>query len=75
VYYHEVALDKYGLPVDVNDPLPPATEPTATEADQYLAVLKDAMSVHMYFPQKNASNGLEVFRDIEMRNIPNLKPS
>src|SRR6201987_5820317 len=40
VYYHEVALDKYGLPVDVNAPLPPAKEPSAAEADQYLAVLK-----------------------------------
>jgi hypothetical protein len=37
-------LNKYGLPVDINDPLPPAQEPSAAEADQYLAVLKDAMS-------------------------------
>jgi quercetin dioxygenase-like cupin family protein len=68
IYYHEVALDKYGLPVDVNSPLPPRGEPGEAEADQYLEVLKDAMSVHMYFPQQNADSGLEVFRDIEKRN-------
>ena len=38
------------------------------EANQYLGDLKDAMGVHMYFPQQNAMNGLEVFRDIERRN-------
>lgn len=68
VYYHQVALDRYGLPVDVDDPLPPTGEPREAEADQYLEVLKDAMGVHMYFPQANAESGLEVFRDIEMRN-------
>jgi hypothetical protein len=66
-YYHEVALEKYGVPVDVNDPLPPNGEPSEAEADQYLEVLKDAMSVHMYFPQQYAANGLEVFRDLEKR--------
>ena len=68
VYYHEVALDKYGLSVDVNDPLPPKGEPSEAEAEQYLEVLKDAMSVHMYFPQQNADSGLDVFRDIEKRH-------
>jgi quercetin dioxygenase-like cupin family protein len=68
VYYHEVTLNKYGVPVDVNDPLPAKKEPTAAEADQYLEVLKDAMGLHMYFPQKDASSGLDVFREIEMRN-------
>jgi quercetin dioxygenase-like cupin family protein len=68
VYYHEVALDKYGLSVDVNDPLPPKGEPSEAEAEQYLEVLKDAMSVHLYFPQQNADSGLDVFRDIEKRN-------
>jgi quercetin dioxygenase-like cupin family protein len=68
VYYHEVALDKYGLPIDVNAPPPPRGEPGEAEAGQYLEVLKDAMSVHMYFPQQNADNGLEVFRDLESRN-------
>jgi quercetin dioxygenase-like cupin family protein len=68
VYYHEVALDKYGLSVDVNDPLPPKGEPSEAAAEQYLEVLKDAMSVHMYFPQQNADSGLDVFRDIEKRN-------
>ena len=68
VYYHEVALEKYGTPVDVNDPAPANKMPNEAEANQYLDVLKDAMSVHMYFPQQNARNGLEVFRDIENRN-------
>ena len=68
VYYHEVALDKYGLPVDVNDPCPAQGEPSEAAADQYLEVLKDAMSVHMYFPQQYAPGALEVFRDIERRN-------
>src|ERR1700741_4364934 len=49
VYYHEVALEKYGVPVDVDDPAPTNALPSAEEADQYLDVLKDAMSVHMYF--------------------------
>jgi len=69
VYYHEVTLNKFGRPVDVNDPLPPAKEPSAAEADQYLQVLNDAMALHMYFPQKDAISGLEVFRDIETRNM------
>jgi hypothetical protein len=54
--------------MDVNDPLPPKGEPSEAEADQYLEVLKDAMSAHMYFPQQNADSGLDVFRDIEKRN-------
>jgi quercetin dioxygenase-like cupin family protein len=68
VYYHEVALEKYGTFVDVNAPAPANGTPTEAEANQYLDVLKDAMSVHLYFPQQNARNGLEVFRDIENRN-------
>jgi hypothetical protein len=67
VYYHQVALDRYGRPVNTDDPCPPADEPSEAEANQYLEVLKDAMGFHMYFPQKDASNGLEVFRDIEIR--------
>jgi hypothetical protein len=67
-YYHQLALDRYGVPADMDAPHPPAGEPTEVEANQYLEVLKDAMGVHIYFPQQNASNGLEVFRDIEMRN-------
>ena len=31
-------------------------------------LLKDAMRVHMYAPQVNASNGLEVLRALEQRN-------
>ena len=68
VYYHEVALEKYGILVDVNDATPANKTPSEAQANQYLDVLKDAMSVHMYFPQQNARNGLEVFRDIENRN-------
>ncbi|HWY99800.1 MAG TPA: cupin domain-containing protein [Edaphobacter sp.] len=66
-YYHQVALDKYGVPVDIDAPHPPAGEPSEAEANQYLGLLKDAMGFHMYFPQKDASNGLEVFRDLERR--------
>jgi quercetin dioxygenase-like cupin family protein len=68
VYYHQVGLDRYGVPVDIDAPHPPAGEPSEAEANQYLQILKDAMGVHMYFPQKDASNGLEVFREIETRN-------
>jgi len=68
VYYHEVALEKYGTSVDVGDPGPANGLPSEVEANQYLEVLKDAMNVHMYFPQQNARNGLEVFHDIENRN-------
>jgi hypothetical protein len=63
-----VALEKYGIPVDVNAPAPANERPSEAEANQYLDVLKDAMSVHLYFPQQDARNGLEVFRDIENRN-------
>jgi quercetin dioxygenase-like cupin family protein len=75
VYYHEVALDRYGLHVDVNDPLPANGEPSEAEANQYLEILKDALGVHMYFPQMNANNGLEVFREIEKRNssVPDVQ--
>jgi quercetin dioxygenase-like cupin family protein len=68
VYYHEILLETFGQTVDVNDPLPPDGEPTETEADQYLQVLKDAMRVHTYFPQANSSSGLEVLRNIKERN-------
>jgi quercetin dioxygenase-like cupin family protein len=68
VYYHQVALDRYGVPVNFDDPLPVPGEPSVAEADQYLEVLKDAFGVDLYFPQASASNGLEVFRDLEMRN-------
>ena len=32
---------------------------TEAEGDQYLQLLKDAMRVHMYAPQANASGGLK----------------
>ena len=49
-------------------PVPPKKEPTETEGEQYLQLLKDAMRVHMYAPQANASSGLEVLRALEKRN-------
>jgi quercetin dioxygenase-like cupin family protein len=61
VYYHEVALDRYGLPVDVNDPLPPNGTPSEAEAEQYLGVLKDALGVHMYFPRQTPTTDLRCF--------------
>lgn len=68
VYYHQVALDRYGVDVDVKDALPSSGEPSEADANSYLEVLKDAMGVHMYFPQQYASSGLEVFQEIENRN-------
>ena len=68
VYCREVALEKYGTSVDIIEPAPANGTPSEAEANQHLDVRKDAMSGHMYFPQQNARNGLEVFRDIENRN-------
>jgi quercetin dioxygenase-like cupin family protein len=68
VYYHEVALEQYGVPVDADTVLPARSAPTEAEANQYLEVLKDALNFGMYFPQREASNGLEVMRDLENRN-------
>jgi quercetin dioxygenase-like cupin family protein len=68
VYYHEVFFETYAPTVDVNDPVPPKKEPTEAEGEQYLQLLKDAMKVHMYAPQANASSGLEVLRELEKRN-------
>lgn len=68
VYYHEVLFNSYAQTVDVNDPLPPEREPTEEEANRYLQILKEAMKVHVYFPQASASSGLEVLREIEKRN-------
>jgi quercetin dioxygenase-like cupin family protein len=68
VYYHEAVFDLYAQTVDVNDPLPPRREPTEAEGKQYLQILKDAMKVHMYFPQATANSGLEVLREVENRN-------
>jgi quercetin dioxygenase-like cupin family protein len=68
VYYHEVFFETYAPTVNIDDPLPPAKEPTEADGEQYLQLLKDAMRVHMYAPHLNASSGLEVFRDLEKRN-------
>jgi quercetin dioxygenase-like cupin family protein len=68
VYYHEVLFNSYAQTVDVNDPLPPEREPTEEEANRYLQILKEAMKVHVYFPQASASSGLEVLHEIEKRN-------
>ena len=67
-YYHQVTLDKFGVPANFDDPYPPAAEPSEEEANEYLGLLKEAMRMQMYFPQQNAANGLEVFSDIEARN-------
>jgi quercetin dioxygenase-like cupin family protein len=67
-YYHQVTLDKFGVPANFDDPYPPAAEPSEEEANEYLGLLKEAMRMQMYFPQQNAANGLEVFRDLERRN-------
>jgi hypothetical protein len=68
VYYHEVFFELYAPTVDVNDPLPPKKESTEADGEVYLVLLKNAMRVHMYAPQVNASNRLEGFRDLENRN-------
>jgi quercetin dioxygenase-like cupin family protein len=68
-YYHELALQTAGRTVDVNAPLPPEKALTTAEAEQYLQTLKDAMRFQLYFPQSNAGNGLEVYREIENRNL------
>ena len=68
VYYHEVFFERYAPTVDVDDPVPPKKEPTEAEGEQYLQLLNDAMRVHMYAPQANASSGLEVLRALEKRN-------
>ena len=63
-----VFFETYAPTVDVNDPVPPKKEPTEAEGEQYLQLLKDAIKVHMYAPQANASSGLEVLRELEKRN-------
>ena len=67
-YYHELALNTAGQTVDVNAPLPPEKELTEEEAEQYLQILKYAMTFQMYFPDSNASSGLEALREIKKRN-------
>ena len=68
VYYHEVFFESYAPTVDINDPIPAETEPTEADGEQYLMLLKDAMKVHMYAPQVNATSGLDVLRSIKNRN-------
>jgi quercetin dioxygenase-like cupin family protein len=67
-YYHEVALERYGREVDINAPLSQDREPTDAEAEQYLEVLKDAMSVQMYFPLSQAESGIAIFQELAKRN-------
>jgi hypothetical protein len=38
-------LDRYGLRINFDDPLPVAREPSPAEADQYLESLKDPVGV------------------------------
>jgi quercetin dioxygenase-like cupin family protein len=68
-YYHEVSLERYGRAVDIDAPLSPDKEPTEAEAEHYLEVLKDAMSVQMYFPQSKAESGLAIFQELAKRNM------
>jgi hypothetical protein len=63
-----VFFEKYATTVDVNDPVPPKKEPTEADGVQFMQLLNDAMKVHMYAPQVNASSGLEVLRELEKRN-------
>jgi len=63
-----VFFETYAPTVDIDAPVPPQKEPTEADGEQYLQLLKDAMRVHMYAPQANASNGLEVLRALEQRN-------
>ena len=67
-YYHEVALEKYGREVDIEAPLSPDKEPTEADAEQYLEVLKDAMSMQMYFPLSKAESGLAIFQELAKQN-------
>jgi len=69
-YYHQVGLDKYGMAVSIDDPLPPPQEPTEADGKQYLEVLNDASkTVDMYFPLMHAKNGMEIFEDLAKRNL------
>jgi hypothetical protein len=73
VYYHEVLFNAYAPTVNIDDPLPPEKEPIEEEGDQYLQLLKEAMRFHMYFPQANGGNGLEVLRDLKKRNNKDIR--
>jgi quercetin dioxygenase-like cupin family protein len=68
VYYHEVFFERYAPTVDIDSPLPPEKEPTEADGEQYLQLLRDAMKVHMYAPQLEDGNGLEVLREVKKRN-------
>ena len=68
-YYHELTLNSAGQTVDVNAPAPLEKELTEAEAEQYLQTLKYAtMKFQMYFPDANASSGIEALAKIEKRN-------
>ena len=51
-----------------NAPLSPDKEPTEAEAEHCLELLKDVMSVQMYFPQSKAESGLAIFQELASRN-------
>jgi hypothetical protein len=68
VYYHEVYFNEYARRVNVDDPLPPAKEPTAAEAAQYLQSLKGATRFDMYLPLANGTSGVDLLRELRERN-------
>ena len=68
VYYHEVFFERYAPTVDAQRIRFRPERAHRSGGDHYLQLLKDAMRVHMYAPQANASSGLEVLRQIEKRN-------
>jgi quercetin dioxygenase-like cupin family protein len=72
VYYHEVFFERYAQTVDIDSPPAPEREPTEADGEQYLQLLEDAMKVHMYAPQLEDGNGLEVIREVKKRN--EIKP-
>lgn len=68
VYYHEVFFETYAPTVNIDDPLPLERELTESDGKRYLALLKDAMRVHIYTPSADAPSGLDVLCDLQQRN-------
>ena len=68
VYYHEAFLRHTPRRLTSTIQFHPRKSPPKRRGTQYLQLLKDAMRVHMYAPQANASSGLEVLRALEKRN-------
>jgi hypothetical protein len=58
VYYHEVALEKYGSPVEVNDPAPANKMPNEAEASTF---------------SRSRSRWLKAIRSVSMGPQPPMK--